>query len=740
MESTALARRGKISLAERAKFAIEAFADTGRGLAALNQFVFPTNNLLGGYYDINAGWLSVAPRKFPYSQVNGYNSSIVMACINWISRGFREAIPMVYKLNDEGDRVALPGHRFLRFMRRPNPYYNMSKLQSALLISYYLDGNAYMFKERTDGGTGPTKAVYYIPHYLIKPKAEVGHFTDYYEYNVNGKTYRIPPDRIIHIRHDLDPYNPISGRKILDPVLSEIYTDEEAAAFVAALVRNTAIPGIVIMPDTDKVKVVPEDAEALKETFKRKFGGDNRGEPLITNFAAKVFQMGFSPEQLQFKEVRRLPEERVAAQFQIAPVVAGLGAGLDKSTYNNYEQAERHSYQSALIPAWAEFGDEITTQLLYEFTGGSTQEYVFEFDYSEVRALQESQDAVVARLSKIWTIDGIMRSELREGLGYDFDPSRDEIFYSETRPARTITMSPPVAAPPASPAKSALYLLKAGEPDDNLNLALDMSQEATVSDSINEMGVDLESLYRKLAHETESQAKQGLDKFNPESESARITQESFKVLSIALLIRGIWGGMGKSIEDATVDTVILRLGISQDEAWGPHESNAVKGILLGMAEQYQDALAEQTRKAILEAIKGAEAGESVATIAKRIKSMVSGKEMFPGIFKEGYERAKEAGATEEQAIRAGDAKARRYRAKRIAETETRTYQNNVTLESYAKGGVQKVKVTDGDDCGWIDHTDPDKAHNSIRLVNDARKHSLAHPNCKRRFYPAKPKS
>lgn len=740
MASQAMVRREPtVPVSVRAKLAIEAFVNTGRGLAALNQFIFPTNTFLGGHYDLNAGWLSVAPRQYPYSNINGYNSSIVMACINWITRAFREAIPMVYKLTPEGDRQALPGHRFLRFLRRPNPHYNISKMIGAGLISYYLDGNAYFFKERGDGGSGHTRALYYIPHYLVRPYAEQDAFITYYEYNVNGKTFRIPPERIVHVRHDLDPYKPISGRKILDPVLSEIYTDEEAAAFVAALVRNTAIPGVVIMPDTDKVKVDPEDAISLKENFKRKFGGDNRGEPLITNFAAKVFQMGFSPEQLQFKEVRRLPEERVAAQFQIAPVVAGLGAGLDKSTYNNYEQAEKHSYQSALIPAWAEFGNELTSQLLYEFIGGATSEYVFEFDYSDVRALQESQDSLNKRFMELWRGDGITRSELREAVGFDFEPKRDDVFYSETRPARTISMAPPAAAPPATPEKKAAYLLKAGDPADNLNLALDMSQEAIAKDSITDMGEGLEELYRKLSAAVESVAKTHLDQYNPEAESSRIMQEGFKVAGVALLIRAIWGGMGKNIEEATVDTVILRLAISEGEAWSIEESNAVKSLLSGMASSYETALMEQTKTAIASAIKGAEAGESVASIAKRLKSMVNGREMYPGIFKEGYDKAKQAGATEEQAIRKGDAMARRYRAKLIAETETRTYQNTVTLESYQKGGVQKVKVTDGEGCGWIDHSDTDKAHNTIRLLSDARSHVLAHPNCKRRFYPARPK-
>ncbi len=159
------------------------------------------------------------------------------------------------------------------------------------------------------------------------------------------------------------------------------------------MLRNSAIPGVTIIPDTDKVKIRPEDAEALKETFKRKFGGDNRGEPLILSFPAKVAQMGFNPEQLQMKDARRLPEERVSAQYRIAASFAGLGAGLDRSTYSNMEQAEKKSYESGIVPIWDEWGDDLTAAFSAEFFT-SDQAFGLGFDYSKVKALSENSNDI----------------------------------------------------------------------------------------------------------------------------------------------------------------------------------------------------------------------------------------------------------------------------------------------------------------------------------------------------------
>ncbi|WP_282795776.1 hypothetical protein [Streptomyces sp. CC224B] len=46
-----------------------------------------------------------------------------------------------------------------------------------------------------------------------------------------------------------------------------------------------------------------------------------------------------------------------------------------------------------------------------------------------------------------------------------------------------------------------------------------------------------------------------------------------------------------------------------------------------------------------------------------------------------------------------------------------------------------VQVTDGPDCGWSSHTDPDRAHGTLRSAALAARHLIAHPGCRRRFTP-----
>jgi hypothetical protein len=246
---------------------------------------------------------------------------------------------------------------------------------------------------------------------------------------------------------------------------------------------------------------------------------------------------------------------------------------------------------------------------------------------------------------------------------------------------------------------------------------------------------ELDALLSDMAEEAYKQAGT-LDRNNPIAETERILGGILKTVALGAALAALWGRMGEDIEDGTKIAITLRLALDYPEVWNESAKANALSALRGSMTAYEDALRDQTRKAILESIKGAEAGEAVSTIARRIKSMVAGREMYPGVFQEGYKAAKEAGANEEQAIRAGESKARRYRATVIAETETRTYQNVVALEAMqASGTVSKVKVVDGSACGWKKHDDTDKAHNTTRELSEARRYPIVHPNCKRRFFP-----
>jgi len=80
-------------------------------------------------------------------------------------------------------------------------------------------------------------------------------------------------------------------------------------------------------------------------------------------------------------------------------------------------------------------------------------------------------------------------------------------------------------------------------------------------------------------------------------------------------------------------------------------------------------------------------------------------------------------------------------AKHLAADYADTLARTVAANAYNEGGfnqleadgIEWVEISDGPDCGWARHDDPDKADGTVRRLSDARGHSLSHPRCARSF-------
>ncbi|MDY0816092.1 hypothetical protein [Kitasatospora purpeofusca] len=59
--------------------------------------------------------------------------------------------------------------------------------------------------------------------------------------------------------------------------------------------------------------------------------------------------------------------------------------------------------------------------------------------------------------------------------------------------------------------------------------------------------------------------------------------------------------------------------------------------------------------------------------------------------------------------------------------------NTGTLAAAREHGITHVEVSDGYDCGWTSHPDPDKATRTLRTVDDAAEWPISHPRCTRAF-------
>lgn len=405
-----------------------------RGLKRLVNMVFARNPIR---------WFNVGRSGFDYrGEVgNGLGSSTVAAPVLWVARTFPEAPPALWRQRENGQEEQLRTHDMLKLLQRPNEYYTGPILWMATTTDWMADGNAYWLKRRSRAGM-PVE-LWWTPSWMIEPRGDETTFITHYEYSVDGQVFRVDPEDVVHFRFGLDPDDPRKGYSPLKSVLAEVFTDDEAARFTATLLRNMGVPGLVISPEKGSPAPSDDDVKATKAYMGQAFSGDRRGEPLIMSGPTQVEQFGFSPEQMLLRELRRIPEERVTAVLGIPAIVAGLGAGLDRSTFTNMAEAREAAYEAGIIPMQRIMGEDVRFQLLPDF-GEDPFEWRFAFDLSKVRVLQEDLYRQAQRYDLLIRGGWAMVAEGRRPMGLEVVDERDNIFI---RQANTTEVSGDVGGP-----------------------------------------------------------------------------------------------------------------------------------------------------------------------------------------------------------------------------------------------------------------------------------------------------
>lgn len=388
------------------------------------------------------------------------SSSVIMAPLLWMARNFPEAPVRVL----DADGAPVDGHPMTRFLRRPNQFYSGIILWMATLLSWVVDGNAYWLKIKN--GAGGVVELWYVPHWMIEPEGDEDTFVAHYAYTPGVQRFELPPEDIVHFRYGLDPDNPRKGRSPLHSVLREVFTDDEAANFSAALLRNAGVPGLLVSPRDNDYVLSPDEAESTKAYLREQMTGDRRGEPLVNRGPTRVDQFGFSPEQMVLRDLRKIPEERVSGVLGVAAIVAGLGAGLDRSTFANFSEAREAAWEENIIPTQRLFAEELRHQLLGDFDDRA-EEHDVDFDLSSVRVLQADRNEEATRLRTLYEGGIVTRGEAREELNLDASDA-DNVY----RQPINVTLVPAGDAQPALQAVAARKRVKAEVGGERLILAL----------------------------------------------------------------------------------------------------------------------------------------------------------------------------------------------------------------------------------------------------------------------------
>jgi transcriptional regulator with XRE-family HTH domain len=164
-----------------------------------------------------------------------------------------------------------------------------------------------------------------------------------------------------------------------------------------------------------------DDARQVKRQLHEDLTGDGSGGIVVMTGAYKMDRVSLTPSELALDSVRRVPEERICSALGINPMVLGLGSGLERSTYSNYERAQQAAWEDGMVPLLRTLADAITADLLPEYPETQQGDYLM-YDLETVRALADDLQAEADRAEKLYKAGIIDRAEAKRIAGLEAVP------------------------------------------------------------------------------------------------------------------------------------------------------------------------------------------------------------------------------------------------------------------------------------------------------------------------------
>lgn len=373
------------------------------------------NSSMVGYFGVG----STQPTNYQYEDLasEGYmKNAIVYRCVNEIAKG---ASGVPFKIcNADGDEIE--NHPAKSLLKRPNPLQSYSEFMNALFGYLLLSGNSYMLK--VAGISNVPKELHLLRPDRITISGGRGAMPARYEYKVNGRTeavYDVDQDSGFSELKQTKLWNPLDdfyGLSPLNAAAVEVDQHNLSSKHNINLLNNGARPsGAVIFKPKDSdgfaTSLTAGQRQQLMTDLNNRFSGtDNAGRPMLLEGDFDWKEMGLSPKDMDFINLKHMSATDIAMCFGVPSQLVGVP---DAQTYSNVAEARLALYEETILPMLSKVQSDINEWLMPQFS----EDVYFKFDTDEIPALSERRKRIYENV--IGAVkEGIMtRNEARERLG-----------------------------------------------------------------------------------------------------------------------------------------------------------------------------------------------------------------------------------------------------------------------------------------------------------------------------------
>jgi|TARA_R100000479_G_scaffold29002_1_gene11584 HK97 family phage portal protein len=374
------------------------------------------NSNMMGYFGVGAE----AGKDYKYQDLakEGYlKNAIVYRCVNEISKG-ASSVPFIIKIGDQ----ILEEHPLIELLNRPNPLQSYSEFFSSLYGYLLLSGNSYVLKLGSE--LGAPKELHHLRPDRINIKGSGNPIPDRYDYMINGRveqSFEVDQDTGFSELKHIKLWNPLDdyyGCSPLSAAATEVDQHNMAGKHNVNLLSNGARPsGAVIFKPRDEagfaMNLTESQRQQLLTDLNNRFSGaGNAGRPMLLEGDFDWKEMGLSPKDMDFLNLKHLSATEIAMCFGVPSQLVGVP---DAQTYANVAEARLALYEETIIPYLQKISSDLNEWLVPMFGDRLS----LEFDIDSIPALSERRKKIYENVTSA-VREGIMtRNEARERIGLE---------------------------------------------------------------------------------------------------------------------------------------------------------------------------------------------------------------------------------------------------------------------------------------------------------------------------------
>ncbi|BCM88835.1 hypothetical protein IAD21_00677 [Abditibacteriota bacterium] len=399
------------------------FGDSLKALIPSQRLSFsPTHSALSPPFAGGVGggsfWLGSLPSgaKKDYGALVGdpLQNYVIAAAVNAVALALPDAPPYLENLQD-GRWVRVDDHPVLHFLRQPHEDLDDAEVWSLTSLYRLTRGEAFWIIHLSDAGQ-PSEAVPYDPRRVrvIGTRDEL--ISGYEITTEDGRLLPFPKQQVLHFRHLPDPNNPRRGWTPLSTGTRHLVGSNAASTYHTALLLNGAVSSwLISMRDAGQGNVTPEQFQTFIDAMRRKYSGTTESAGGIDGLSIplEIQRMAYSPDEMAIDKLVDYYEQTLCSLTGVSKKLLDLGSD---ATYLNLREAISDFWERRLVPMRNKDARALTNQLLPLF-GLSPTQWRVNFDFSNVPALHENQDALFTRWRDLYKAGGIDLYTLQTKIG-----------------------------------------------------------------------------------------------------------------------------------------------------------------------------------------------------------------------------------------------------------------------------------------------------------------------------------